>query len=65
MAMIDPMTAEVVPMENAGSAAVALSVCAKEGHRLVTFNQGKWNDHIRCSSCGMTLEEIRKGELIR
>jgi hypothetical protein len=56
-----PNPSEVETQHDASSVKVATEVCAKVGHEIVLFH-GK---SYYCQSCGLALDEIRKGEIDR
>lgn len=53
-----PMT----EVHRSSSTDVAEAVCLREGHNITYFNL---NNEFRCTKCGLSLDEIRKGEINR
>lgn len=46
------------------SANVAGDVCQTEGHNITYFNlQNESRSEFRCTKCGLSLDEIRTGEI--
>jgi transcription elongation factor Elf1 len=59
------MPTDTIQKHNASSYTVAENVCSRHGHTLALFAVDKPNkkETFLCSKCGLSLDEIRKGEM--